>query len=320
LFKFINSVYQEYKRKAILEEDRYFFNKKNNYILFSGTLLGQNGDIRHVNDLYFIIYLFSYYHIPKENITLVVDKNILLEFNASPMYKDIYNFIISYTGEIIDVKEFESHYKRDQNKDLIFIASGHGNIDGLSIDQDQYLSPDYFEQISSATKATLLIMSQCFAGAFHHLDTRKNICVLGASEYQTSLSMSIDKLLNSDQVISLGDQNLNNFILNSLAFRPKIEINPFLFSFFITLLKPEIIKSPSKHMINVYKNTVAQTLNYLNDREKIFRIEQTFSIPQAATGAGMMQVLYDSNKSIVQQPYLLNKIIAARFQLLEFTN
>lgn len=322
MFKFVTSIYKDYKRKQILEEERYFINKKSKYVLFSGTLFNQNGDIRHVNDLYFIIYLLSFYKIPKENITLVLDLDILEEFKNAAMYKDIYEFILHYTGEIVDVKNFEKTFVRNKKEDLIFIASGHGDINGLAIGKNQYLSSDYFEDIASSKKATLLIMSQCFAGAFHHLDTRKNICVLGASEYQTSLSLPISNLLNSNEIIALNDVYLNNFIKFGLAFRPEIPINPFIFSLFITLLKPQIIKSPNKHIINIYKNTAAQTLNYLNTQERYFRIDKVYEIDkekekekEEGKEEEKIQVLYDSKKSIQQQPYLLNKIMAARFQL-----
>jgi hypothetical protein len=310
LLKFVNTLYKDYKRKQILEEKRYLISNDNKYVLFSGTLLKQNGDIRHINDLYFIIYLLHVNKISNNNITLAVDKNILSELKDSPLYKDIYSLIIKFVGEVIDVLEFESLYKRNENKDLIFIASGHGDINGLAIGQNQRISSDYFESIASYRKGTLLIMSQCFAGAFHHLDTRKNICVLGASEYQTSLSIQIKDLLNSNQIKELEDKHLEDFILNGLAFRTDIPINPFIFSFFITIFKPEIIKSSNKHLINIYKSTASQTLNYLNTFQQIFRIEQVFDVESES---GKQQILFDSNKSITQQPYLLNKIMAARF-------
>ena len=79
-------------------------------------------------------------------------------------------------------------------------------------------SDNTFEKIALEKKSTLIIMSQCFAGAFHHLDTRKNICVMGASEYQKSLSIPIKKLVCHYKI----NEDLRKFLLHGLAFNPGI--------------------------------------------------------------------------------------------------
>lgn len=61
-----------------------------------------------------------------------------------------------------------------------------------------------------------------------------------------------------------------------------------------------------KHLINVYKRATTYTLQYL----KI--TEHTLGVSSIGTGAhGKTQITFDSSK-LIQQPYLLNKIIAAR--------
>ena len=93
------------------------------------------------------------------------------------------------------MKKFEAEFKRNDN-DLVFFASGHGAVNGLAIENQEsetitydFLTSDYFEEIADDKNSTYLFLSQCQAGAFHHLDTRKKICVIGASEYQNSMAL-----------------------------------------------------------------------------------------------------------------------------------
>ncbi len=308
MFKIFKSLRKEYYRQQILEQERYLIDKNNEYVLFSGTALGNDGDLRHLNDLYFIIFLLSFYEIPKDNIILVVDLDILKEMEKNSIFNGISKLITDKVGQLIDAQAFETTYKRDKNKDLIFIASGHGNINGLHIGKtNTFVNADFFEDIAIPTKGTLLVMTQCFAGSFHHLDTRKNICVLGASEYQESLSIPINKLISNINI----EENLSNFLLNAIAFKSDIAINPFLFSFFLTLIHPDTIQSKKKHLINVYKNTASLTLNYMKDTHQIFKIESII-IPDDAIEDKREEIIFQG-KTITQQSYLLNKIMAARF-------
>lgn len=310
MIKFLKYLFKDYTRKQILEQERYLIDNNNSYVLFSGTALGEDGDLRHINDLYFIIFLLSFYKIPKENITLSIDLNILTEMENTILYENIAMLIRQYVGRIVDVTNFEFEYIRNKNKDLIFIASGHGNINGLHIGKNnKFINSDYFENLSTSKRSTLLIMSQCFAGAFHHLDTRKNICVLGASEYQESLSIPINKLIDNPLI----EPDLKNFIENAIAFKPDIAINPFLFSFFITLIKPASIQSNQKHLINIYKNTASLTLNYMKDTYQIFKVE-AFIGPDKNELDKREKIIFQG-KTITQQSYLLNKILAARIKI-----
>lgn len=303
-FKFFKHLYKDYKRKEILEEEKHIFDKESEFVLFSGTSLGDDADIRHINDLYFILFVLKHYRIEPNNITLAVDSNILSELESIPYYKDNISIIRDSIGKLIDVQDFEKDYKRSLNKNLVFFASGHGDINGLSIGKNQTtITSDFFEKIAIETKSTLIVMSQCFAGAFHHLDTRKNICVMGASEYQKSLSLPIRKLVEYYRI----DQDLADMLLYGLAFRPDIAINPFLFAFVITVVKPNnFIKSDKKHLINIYKSTAAITLEYM---------ENTYQLLSFIGKKDQRNELIFDGIRITQQPYLLNKILAARYKI-----
>ncbi len=314
---FCKYLYKSYRRSLNLDKERYIFKENTDYILFSGTALGHDGDIRHLNDLFFILFLLQKYDVPRENIYLAIDTCIIKELKKSNTYQNISTIIEDNIGNIIDIVEFETSYIRNKDKDLVFISSGHGNINGLHISKNNsMLTSDYFEDIACETKDTLLIMSQCYAGAFHHLDTRKNICVLGASEYQESLSLPVIKLLGNldngtiyfkDYI----DKNLGEFILKNLAFRIDISINPFLFCLFLVMINPDKhIKSRKKHLINIYKNATSLMSNYLLDTFQHVRIQ---SSPDPHP-----QTVYIEGIRINQQSYLLNKIIASRYNVKEY--
>jgi hypothetical protein len=188
---------------------------------------------------------------------------------------------------------------------LVFIASGHGSISGLEMgDEKCYdtLSSDYFEEISTDSNKTILIMSQCQAAAFHHLDTRKNICVLGASDYQSSVSLNLKSMLNYD-IPSHKD------FIDSFTFKENIPINPFIFSLFYVLTqKDKLIISDRKHLINVFKYTAASTLDYLS---KSGKRDIHISKKDLENIKEDTLVLSFNEKILIQQPFLLNKIMAA---------
>lgn len=306
--RYIGKIYKDWKRDRLLEEKRYLFDNHHQYVLFSGTALGENGDLRHLNDLYFFLFLLDLHKIDRQSIHLVIDTNIITELQRDPQYQYIASIIENKIGNIIDVLDFECNFKRDKRKDLIFLASGHGDINGLYIGKNKsYLTPDYFEDNATYDSRTILVMSQCFAGAFHHLDTRKNICVLGASEYQESLSIPIHKMI----LDHLHAEKLKEFILAGLAFKPDIPINPFIFAIFTTIMNEHNLKTQKKHLINIYKNSTALTLQYLKNTAHGLKIE---AIQAPIEPDGKTEIIFDGS-TLIQQPYLLNKIIAARFYL-----
>ena len=298
-----------------------FFNANTHYVLFSGTGVNGNGPIRHLNDLFIILYLLIKNNIPKENIYLSVDIKILDTLDEITDYKKFKYFadatltfkevILSTVLEknIIDIYDFEKIYDRD-SKDLVFIASGHGSISGLEIGDNisnyPTLSSDYFETISTNENKTLLIMSQCQAAAFHHLDTRKNICVMGASDYQSSVSLNLKSML---------DYHIESHkeFIDSFTFKDNIPINPFIFSLFYVLSQKEsLIVHEHKHLINVFKYTAASTLDYLSKsgKREIHISKQELLNHQEDTF-----VLTFNERVLIQQPFLLNKIMAANIYI-----
>lgn len=291
------------------------------YVLFSGTGVNGNGPIRHLNDLFIILYLLIKNSIPKENIYLSLDTKILDTLDEITNHKKFKYFVDNsltfkevilatvLEKNIIDIYDFEKVYNR-ANKDLVFIASGHGSISGLEIgdNENNYatLSSDYFEKLSSNENKTLLIMSQCQAAAFHHLDTRKNICVMGASDYQSSVSLNLKSMLN------YGIEIHRDFI-DSFTFKENIPINPFIFSLFYVLSQKEsLIIHENKHLINVFKYTVASTLDYLS---KSGKREIHISKQELLTHKEDTFVLTFNERVLIQQPFLLNKIMAANIYI-----
>lgn len=305
---YLGTIYKNWKRHRLLEEKRYIFDNSHQYVLFSGTAFGENGDLRHLNDLYFFLFLLDLHGIDKSRISLIIDTNIVAELERDNTYQYIVSIIKNKIENIIDVIDFENVFVRKKRTDLIFLASGHGNINGLYIGKNKsYLTPDYFEDNATFDSRTILIMSQCFAGAFHHLDTRKNICVLGASEYQESLSIPINKMI----LDHLHSSDLKDFILNWLAFKPAIPINPFIFAIFTTIMNENNLITQKKHLINIYKNSTALTLQYLKNTAHALKIE---AVQAPVDPQGKTEIIFDGS-NLIQQPYLLNKIIAARFYL-----
>ncbi len=296
------------------EKTTYLFNPDAQFVLFSGTGVRGNGPFRHLNDLYIILYLLIRKDVNPKNIFLAIDTEVLKHLNArtnNKKFSQLFNGsktfyeIITDTlpkKNIIDVHLFEATFKRTKS-DLVFFASGHGSIQGLTIDDGQetkVLSSDYFEQIASKKHRMVLIMSQCQAAAFHHLDTRKNICVLGASDYQSSVSLPI--------IAMTGRADLSE----AFSFEDKIAINPFIFAFFIIMMNhDQAILNNNKNIINLFKTVAATTLDYLSktgQRELI--IEKT----KILNMQGDYLTFKFDERILVQQPFLLNKILAARIK------
>ncbi len=286
--------------------NKLFNSEENQYVLFSGTSFDGGQDVfRHLNDLFFILYILYKKGISPNSITLAVDTDALEYLDKKTGLKKVklvlgkeltyYEIIKELSGRIIPVENFENSFKRDVNKNLVFFASGHGSIDGLSIQKNKtFLTPDYFELNAVKNKITFLYLSQCIAGAFHHLDTRKRIVVLGASEYQSSVSIPL-KLLE----MTKDHQEIEKLF----AFYDNIPINPFIYAFFINvLLANEVIKRKYKNILNLYKYISANTLELVTKDNIVITIEAT----KVRDDLLKVKIPYQN----IQQPYLLNKILS----------
>lgn len=291
------------------ETSKNLFNSESQYVLFSGTSLNGNGAFRHLNDLFIILFALIQRKIPKERIYIVIDKRILENLDTKTNSKIISinnvsltfsEYITNNVDNIIDVINFEKEFIRGNN-DLVFIASGHGAVQGLSIENNKtFLSSDYFENIcTNDENSTYLIMSQCQAGAFHHLDTRKDICVIGASEYQNSISIPLNSMVSDV-----------NFIHN-FSFWNGIAINPFIFSLFIVILNinnENIINNSKKNIINIFKFVASSTISYvsaqINNRKIVIPKDLVLK------SKGDFEILVEN--ITIQQPFLLNKILASK--------
>ncbi len=286
--------------------NKLFCSGQNQYILFSGTSFENGQDVfRHLNDLFFILYTLFRKGVSSDSITLAVDTDALEYLDKKTNFKKVdliskkeltyYEIIKKLSGTIISVENFERDFKRDKTKNLVFFASGHGSIDGLSIEKNNtYLTPDYFELNKVADKTTFLYLSQCAAGAFHHMDTRNNIVVLGASEYQSSVSIPIKllKLTASDDVIE-----------HLFSFYENIPINPFIYTFFINvLLAEQRIRRKHKNILNLYKYISTNTLEFITKDS----MELTVDMANVENNIMKLEVPYQN----IQQPYLLNKILS----------
>lgn len=305
--KFIIDTYKTYQKKIKLEQEKHLISNNAEYILFSGTS-NDNDFIRHFADLQAVLISLVHNKVKKENIRIVIDAEAFEELKSYSKYSLWVSLIENYVGHITEASTFTQEYKRPLNKDIFFIASGHGNINGLSVGKNNsFITSDFFEDIASEENSTILILSQCYAGAFHHLDTRKNICVLGASEYQTSLSISIDKL------IKCLPTDLQNTYRSFFNIERELVINPFLLYFASILFDPNtFIKIKNKNLLNIYKKTTVMTLEVLNEIPQILDIldildKDSSGQKQEELGIVIKGLLF------VQHPFLLNKILATRY-------
>jgi len=281
-----------------------FFNNDTLYVLYSGTSLELEEDaFRHLNDLYLMHLMLIRKGVNSVNITLSIDLDIfelIDEKTNNKKYNDLtFKEFFEKNSTIIDINDFEKSFNRKE-KDLIFISSGHGEIHGLHNGKNNtYISSDYFENLALPEYRTILLMSQCIAGSFHHLDTRKNICVIGASEYQSSLSLDLQSMC---KIFGSKQQEYYNL----LSFFNGVAINPFLFSFFmVSLYSNQLLAyNKNKNLIHIYKYTASSTYNYLQNVQNKIDFELV-----THEGKSYIQSGY---KNIIQVPYLLNKILASR--------
>ena len=97
--------------------------------------------------------------------------------------------------------------------------------------------------------------------------------------------------------------------IDSFTFKENIPINPFIFSFFYVLTqKDKLIISDIKHLINVFKYTAASTLDYLS---KSGKRDIHISKKDLENIKEDTLVLSFNERILIQQPFLLNKIMAA---------
>lgn len=295
------------------ENQKKLFDSSSQFILFSGTCLQGNGAFRHLNDLFFVLYTLASKCVKKNQIFLAIDLTILENLDTKTQNKKILllgkeftflSFFKTYISEenFIDVKKFEAEFKRDDN-DLVFFASGHGAVNGLAIEKQEnetitsdFLTSDYFEEIADDKNSTFLFLSQCQAGAFHHLDTRKKICVIGASEYQNSISIPVNLMFNH--------QGISN-----LSFVENIAINPFLFSFFIVMstIEETMKYNKKKNIINIFKYIATSTIQYVSNLYQYKRV----IITKDFIDSDNQKLEYTIENLVMQQPFLLNKILAS---------
>jgi len=280
----------------------FMFDKLNHFVLYSGTKLGDEGDFRHLNDLFFILFILVKNNIVREKIYLYIDLDILEYLNTktnNKIFQDNLTFkeYIKKYSIFEDIAEFRK-FHRNSNENLIFFSSGHGNIEGLHNGKDgSYITPCFFESIASKTNTTFLFLTQCFAGAFHHLDTRKNISIIGASEYQNSVSLPIKKY----NLV----QNSNE-IAEKFSFYDNIAINPFIYIFFIKILTLNSMNRTNKNILNIYKYIVSASLELVKQDVKFI-----LNIKEIDKENIEITLPY----KIIQQPYLLNKIKASEIFL-----
>lgn len=299
------------------DSSKKLFDPKNQYILFSGTNLNGNGAFRHLNDLFLILYVLVQKGIDKKQIYLSIDFSILDNLDIKTNGKKInllakeYTFLSFFKEHIaeenfIESNEFQKSFNREKT-DLVFFASGHGHVRGLAlesfngvnIDHD-YISSDFFEDIADTENSTYLFLSQCQAGAFHHLDTRKNICVISASEYQNSISIPINIMYNQPGI-------------RNLSFEDNIAINPFVFSFFLVVLNLNngIIFNKKKNVINIFKYIASSTIEYVSS---LYNNKKVIITKEFLENEGH-RIEYNVENLIIQQPFLLNKILASETYL-----
>lgn len=293
-----------------LNQEISFFRLNCQYVLFSGSSLTriEEDAYRHLNDLFFILTLLIARKIPKENIILVIDTDILAVLDRKTNKKTLPAFgnktfcqvFKEFCGVIIDLKDFSPSFK-NPSYDLTFFSSGHGAIQGLVNEKTvKFITSDFFEDIANEATRTTLIMSQCYAGAFHHLDTRRNICVMGASEYQSSLSLDLEFMLG------IFRSEIQTVLIDNFQFFQNISINPFIFSFFCTIqFHNDFIINSKKHMINIYKYTAASTFDILS------RLHNYVVLETLKSDIGEKRFI-ESQHDILQSSFMLNKILAAR--------
>lgn len=295
------------------ENRKNLFDAKTQFILFSGTCLQGNGAFRHLNDLFFVLYTLVLKGVDRYQIFLAIDLSILNKLDLKTQNKKImllgkeYTFLSFFETHIaaenfINVHLFNATFKRNDN-DLVFFASGHGAVNGLAIEKQigetisyDFLTSDYFEEIAENKNATFLFLSQCQAGAFHHLDTRKKICVVGASEYQNSISIPVN--------LMLGHPSISN-----LSFVDNIAINPFVFSFFLVMRNVEdaIKYNKNKNIINVFKYIATSTIQFVSNLYQYKRV----IITKEFIDSDSKKLEYTIENLVMQQPFLLNKILAS---------
>lgn len=297
------------------ENNENLFDNRGQFVLFSGTSLEGNGAFRHLNDLFLVLYVLVSKCISRDRIFLSIDLSILKQLDNKTKSKRVNLFGKDYTfssffnehiaqENFISANQFQDKFKRGDNS-LVFFASGHGDISGLTIDSyddgnHTFLSSDYFEDIADYKNSTYLVLSQCKAGAFHHLDTRRKICVMGASEYQNSLSIPINLMVNHPSI-------------THLSFEDNIAINPFIFSFFMLMLdvKDGIKYNKKKNVINIFKYIAPSTIHYVSNLYQNKKIVVTKEFIESENN----RFEYIIENLVIQQPFLLNKILASETYL-----
>jgi|GEM_PF-519689 len=201
------------------------------WVLICGINSEKENSARHVNDLAFGLSVIRGKGVPKESIDILVDpciNNIISELPNRDHFQDIQlDRVINYKHTLISKPNLNN---------LIIIIFGHGFAGG--IDADDSLKP---HNLISAIhqkqhlNCCIVVFGQCYSGIYNFLNLSApecssklpNICLLGASNLNSSLSSAVQINLANDTLHSwsaniflftffmwIGNHNLEAFNLH----------------------------------------------------------------------------------------------------------
>lgn len=198
------------------------------WIFLSGSDEG-----RFLDDIGFGIQCLAHRNFPNENIYVLVDD--LSTPSVIGIYSQVFGRTILPTNNLQTLLE-----GRQDFKNLVLVVTGHGNEQG--IESDPTIRPFPLMSLIKSQPGlenALIVLGQCFAGAFNYMDARgrtprngevaeSRICIVGAADLTESVSaLSNLKELQQYQTFSCAKVwKANLFLLyfmNSVAFPQDID-------------------------------------------------------------------------------------------------
>lgn len=210
---------------------------------------------RHIYDIQFATKILKKRDVPLSNISILID------YNAPPTIAYLKSIGTEITIQNIDHFQAVANSKKDLDN-LIVCIYGHGSHNGIDGKINLKLN-HIVSAIDIQIKNCAIIFGQCYSGIYNYHDAflidRPNICFLGATNFNTSLSSPLNTAFIEDPELS------NNWIANIFM--------AFIFLSFIYPHEYDADGDNKLTLVDIFKNASSLTNVYFSNRKSLQPIE-----------------------------------------------
>lgn len=268
---------------------------------------------RHIYDIQFAVKVLKKKGVPLSNISILID------YNTPPTISYLEN--IGTGIKVQEINQFHTVANSKNLDNLVICVYGHGNHDGID-GKIKLKSSNIVSSINSGVKNCVVIFGQCYSGIYNYHDafltTHPNICFLGATNFNTSVSSPFSTaFLKDSDLLNDWVANIFMFIIFCCFLWPKDAVDTdgdgqlTLIDLFkkASILTNEYFRTTkSGHPIGIYEKQ--KRLFLINEHEKIHeyngtKVESNVSLEKTA----LLELIDSHYASLhhIQDPWILNR-------------